>query len=123
MKALMKIAKGVGNIEIQDIPIPSVGEQDVLIRVHTAGVCGTDVHLYHDRFANTPPFVLGHEFSGTFERVGSDVSGLNQGDRIVAANNPFACHSCKLCRMGYPNLCTHKRAMGIHSDGCFAEFV
>lgn len=123
MKALMKVARGVGNFQLKDIPIPVPGDNEVLIRVHTAGVCGTDVHLYHDRFANSPPFVLGHEFSGTIEKIGTGIRNFKVGDRVVSANNPYACGVCRLCSAGYPNLCQHKRAMGIHSDGCFAEFV
>lgn len=123
MKALMKTASGPGNIELRDIPVPSVGNGDVLIKVHTAGICGTDVHIEHDRFANSPPFVLGHEFSGTIEQVGPEAKGLKTGDRVVSANNPFACGECSICRSGNPNLCPAKRAMGIHSDGCFADYV
>jgi len=123
MKALMKTARGVGNIELKDIPTPTPGKGEVLIKVHTAGVCGTDVHIEYDRFANSPPFVLGHEFSGTIEQLGSDVDGLDSGDRVVSANNPFACGQCSICKSGNPNLCPAKRAMGIHSDGCFADYA
>lgn len=123
MKALMKTARGKGNIELREIPTPTPAAAEVLIKVHTAGVCGTDVHIEKDRFANSPPFVLGHEFSGTIELVGAEVKGLKGGDPVVSANNPFACGQCDICRSGNPNLCRAKRAMGIHSDGCFADYV
>jgi L-iditol 2-dehydrogenase len=123
MKCLMKTDKGEGHIEIRDVPGPAVAGDDVLIKVKVAAVCGTDIHIYYDRFANTPPFVLGHEFSGVIEEAGSRVTRLKPGDRVVSANNPFACGTCRICRLGYPNLCPDKRAMGIHSDGCFAEYV
>jgi len=123
MKALMKTAPGKGNIEIKQIPVPIVDKDEVLIKVHTACVCGTDVHLEYDRFANSPPFVLGHEFSGIIEEVGFGVEGLKKGDRVVSANNPFACGKCHICISGNPNLCPEKKAMGIHSDGCFADYV
>lgn len=123
MKALMKTACGKGNIEIKDIPVPNVGNGEVLIKVHTAGICATDVHIEHDRFPNSPPFVLGHEFSGIIEEIGFEVKNLKKGDRVVSANNPFACGKCGICVSGNPNLCPEKRAMGIHSDGCFAEYV
>lgn len=123
MKALVKTTSGVGNVQLQDIPIPSPGEGEVLIKVQVAGVCGTDVHIYYDRFANSPPVILGHEFSGTIEKVGAGVKSLEEGERVVAANNPFACGVCPICRRGYPNMCPCKKAMGIHSDGCFAEYV
>jgi L-iditol 2-dehydrogenase len=123
MKALIKSAPGKGNISLTNIPIPTPDCHEVLIKVHTAGVCGTDIHLFHDRFKNSPPFVMGHEFSGIVENIGSEVEGIKLGDRVVSANNPYACGVCKLCQTGYPNLCSQKKAMGIHSDGCFAEFI
>ena len=123
MKALIKAASGKGNIELKEIPVPTISKSEVLIKVHTACVCGTDVHLEYDRFANSPPFVLGHEFSGVIEEIGAEVKGLKKGDRVVSANNPFACAKCSVCASGNPNLCPQKRAMGIHSDGCFANFV
>jgi len=64
MKALIKTAPGQGNIELKQIAIPAPGSKDVLIKVIYAGVCGTDVHIQYDMFANSPPFILGHEFSG-----------------------------------------------------------
>jgi L-iditol 2-dehydrogenase len=67
--------------------------------------------------------VLGHEFSGIIEQVGSNVKDLKKGDRVVSANNPFACGKCDICIAGNQNLCSSKRAMGIHSDGCFADYV
>lgn len=123
MKALLKTAPGKGNIELKEIDIPSLAPEDVLIKVTYAGVCGTDVHIEYDRFANSPPFVLGHEFSGIIEETGSRVAGLKKGDKVVSANNPFACGKCRLCLTGNCNLCPQKRAMGIHSDGCFADYV
>ena len=123
MKALMKTASGRGNVELKEIAVPAIADDEVLIRVHTACVCGTDVHLEYDRFANSPPFVLGHEFSGVIEAVGPTAVGLQTGDRVVSANNPFACGKCNVCVTGHPNHCPAKRAMGIHSDGCFADFV
>ena len=123
MKALIKTSRGVGNVQVQDTAIPTLGEAEVLIRVKVACVCGTDVHIYNDRFANSPPMTLGHEFSGVIESLGGGVKTLRVGDRVVSANNPFACGSCAICKRGYPNMCPHKRAMGIHSDGCFAEYI
>jgi L-iditol 2-dehydrogenase len=123
MKALLKTASGTGNIALTSVTKPKPDQGEVLIRVHTAGVCGTDIHLFYDRFNNSPPFVLGHEFSGIIESCGSDIDDFQLGERVVAANNPYACGTCKICQTGYPNLCPEKKAMGIHSDGCFAEFV
>lgn len=123
MKALVKFKSGVGNVELRDVEMPKIGDNEVLIKVKVAGVCGTDVHIYYDHFRNNPPVILGHEFSGVITKVGRKVSKWRPGDRVVSENNPYACRECQLCRMGYPNLCSKKKAMGILSNGCFAEYL
>ena len=123
MKALLKFAKGQGNVGIKDIPKPTPGKGEAVIKVQAAGVCGTDVHIYYNRFPNSPPVILGHEFSGVIECLGPEVETFQAGERVVSENNPFACGFCKICSLGYPNLCPHKKAMGILSDGCFADYV
>jgi L-iditol 2-dehydrogenase len=122
MTALRKLEPGHGlTLEQVRVPRPTAGT--ALIKVHRAAVCGTDVHLLHDRFANSPPFTLGHEFSGTVEALGPGTRGVEVGDRVVSENNPFACGECRVCKKGFPNLCPHKKAMGIHSDGAFAPYL
>ena len=123
MKALLKFAKGKGNVVLQEVPKPIPGEGEALIKVQVAGVCGTDIHIYHDRFSSTPPVILGHEFSGIIEHLGPGVKTFQIGDRVVSENNPFACGNCRICSLGYPNLCPQKKAMGIQSHGCFADYV
>jgi L-iditol 2-dehydrogenase len=123
MRALQKYASGIGNVRICDVEIPEPGRGEVLIRVAVAAVCGTDIHIYHDRFRNSPPITLGHEFAGVVERIGSRVEGFAPGNRVVSENNPFACGVCRICSLGFPNMCPEKRAMGILSDGCFADYV
>jgi len=123
MRALMKLAPGEGHVELKEVPAPEAGEGEVVIDVQVAGVCGTDVHMFYDRFPSSPPVVMGHEFSGVVASVGAGVESFKAGERVVSENNPFACLRCKICELGYPNMCPRKRAMGIHSDGCFAEQV
>lgn len=123
MHAVRKLKSGQGRIQLTSVPVQEPGSGMVLIRVLFAAVCATDVHLKYDRFANSPPFTLGHEFSGIVEKIGPDVSSVRVGERVVSENNPGACGICPVCRKGFPNLCPDKRAMGIHSDGAFAEFV
>ena len=92
MKALMKTQKGVGHFEICEIQKPEIKAPDeVLIRVLAAGVCGTDVHIFHDQFQNYPPVVLGHEFSGVVEKVGPAVEGFVPGDRVVGEPHTLFC--------------------------------
>lgn len=124
MKALMKTAPGVGNFEIRDIPIPSVQEpDDVLIRVTAAGICGTDVHIYHDMFASYPPVVLGHEFAGVVEKVGSAVTKVKPGDRVTCEPHTKFCGKCELCRAGKIEICKAKRSPGWGIDGAFTDYV
>lgn len=123
MKAVVKYAAGPGKTEIRDVPVPEPAEGEALIRVKAAGVCASDVHLYHDCFPHVPPLVLGHEFCGVVEAVGPGVENVGFDDTVVSENNPSACGKCRSCREGFPNLCPEKRAMGFKSDGCFAEYI
>ena len=82
MKAVMKVARGVGHVEVREIPEPSPAADEVLIQVKAAGICGTDLHIYHDEFQTVPPVVLGHEVAGEIAALGMDVSGLAVGDRV-----------------------------------------
>jgi len=83
MKALMKTAPGKGNLELRDIPVPDIGEDDLLLRVSCCGVCGSDLHIEEGNHPCSPPVVLGHEFAGTVARVGSNVSGFTEGDAVA----------------------------------------
>ena len=122
MKALMKTKKGVGNFEICDIPLPEVkNEDDVVIKVSAAGVCGTDVHIYHDVFQNYPPVVLGHEFSGVVTAVGTAVKNFKVGDRVVGEPHTKFCGKCEMCRAGKIQLCKEKRSPGWGINGAFSD--
>ncbi len=115
---------GKHDMRIEEAPVPAVGEHDVLIRVKACGVCGTDVHIYEgDKGAAdvTPPTILGHEFSGVVERVGSRVTEFAPGDRVcIDPNHPCGC--CEPCRDGINHYCEHMTGYGTTVDGGFAEF-
>ena len=124
MKALVKTKKGPGNIEVHDVPIPSIRDENwVLIRVKAAGVCGTDLHIWHDRFTYWPPVVLGHEFAGEIVEIGPKVKNFKVGNRVVAEPHSLACGLCTNCRQGRIQLCDHKRSPGWGIDGAFAGYV
>ena len=124
MKALMKVAKGVGNVEVRDIPKPQIPHDDwVLIKVKAAGVCGTDLHIFHDKFRYWPPVVLGHEFSGEIVETGKGVKRFNVGDRVVAEPKNEACGMCDVCRQGKIQLCEHRRAPGWGVHGAFTDYI
>ena len=123
MQALVKTQKGKGFIEVRDVPVPSIGDSEVLIDVKACGICGTDLHIYHDEFPYYPPVILGHEFSGTIAAVGRDVRGWTVGDRVVGEPHTMACGICALCRTGNRQICPHKRSPGWGIDGAFAQLM
>jgi L-iditol 2-dehydrogenase len=123
MIAIVKTAYGEGNIELLDRPVPTPGESEVLIRVKFAGICGTDIHIWHDQFVYYPPVILGHEFSGVVEATGSRVKKIKPGQRVVAEPHSRHCGVCSLCRNGHIQICNDKRSPGWGIDGAFTDYV
>jgi threonine 3-dehydrogenase len=125
MTALRKTHAGRG-AALETVPIPAIGHADVLVRVRSASICGTDLHIYMwDRWSASrikPPMTFGHEFCGTVERIGEEVSGIAPGD-FVSAEMHIACGQCRQCRVGQPHVCQNLNILGVDRDGCFAEFV
>ena len=124
MKALVKTQKGEGNIAVLDMPVPVIPADDwVLIKVRAAGVCGTDLHIWHDQFPYWPPVILGHEFSGEIIETGKGVKNFRVGDTVVAEPHTMACGQCHLCRQGRVQLCASKRSPGWGIHGAFTDYV
>lgn len=125
MRALVKEAPGPGMV-LKDVPKPSIGPTDVLIRVRKAGICGTDGHIWHwDKWSQArvkPPLVVGHEFMGDVAEIGGAVRAVQVGDR-VSAEGHISCGVCLLCRTGQAYICEHVQIIGVDRDGCFAEYV
>lgn len=123
MEALVKTQSGVGFLDIVEVPEPVMGDDDVLIEIAAAGICGTDIHIMEDRFHSTPPVILGHEFSGIIVDIGKNVSGLEKGERVVAEPHKGGCGTCRYCLTGSVEICRNKRAIGYKIDGCFASHI
>src|ERR1700676_1930249 len=125
MKALRKMQAAKG-LQMDTVALPSIGPTDVLVRVKTASICGTDLHIYGwDRWSQgriKPPVTLGHEFCGAVERVGEEVRAVRAGD-FVSAEMHVNCGHCRQCRIGEAHVCQNLRIIGIDQDGAFAEFV
>src|SRR5712671_5159566 len=125
MKALRKIRPGPG-ADMESVPIPTLGANDVLVQVRAASICGTDLHIYEwDPWSASrihPPMTFGHEFCGTVESVGAEVAGIAPGE-FVTAEMHVACGRCRQCRLGQSHVCQNLSILGIDRDGCFAEFV
>jgi threonine 3-dehydrogenase len=113
-------------VELRDVPIPSFGPTDVLVRVKAASVCGTDLHIYNwDAWAQRrihPPLIPGHEFCGEVAEVGREVTAVKPFD-FVSAEMHVACGECFQCRIGEAHICQNVKIIGVDSDGAFAEYV
>ncbi|HEY4633376.1 MAG TPA: L-threonine 3-dehydrogenase [Candidatus Limnocylindrales bacterium] len=125
MQALVKSAAGPG-LELRDVATPTIGINDVLVRVRKTGICGTDLHIESwDPWAAkaiTPPLVVGHEFVGEIVEVGSNVADFRPGD-LVSGEGHVVCGRCRHCLAGRRHLCAHTIGLGVGRDGAFAEFV
>ncbi len=125
MKALVKSRNEPG-LWLDDVEQPRVGINDVLIRVHRAGICGTDVHIYKwdDWARKTIPMglVIGHEFVGEIAEVGSNVSDFYPGD-IVSGEGHVVCGRCRNCLAGRRHLCAKTQGIGVNRPGAFAEYI
>lgn len=122
MKAVVKFKKGEGNIEIQEVDEPTTGSNEVKIEVKAAGICGTDIHIYHDEFKSNPPVILGHEFCGIIAEVGDNVTGFKVGDRVTAETAAKICGKCLYCKTGNYNLCSERLGLGYGLNGAFTKY-
>ncbi len=125
MQALVKYANSPGAVELQEMPVPAITPDQVLLRVHAVGICGSDLEMYHHlvTFEVSPPVILGHEFSGTIAEVGSDVTGFKVGDRVVSETAAYVCGMCVQCRTGNYNLCPARLGFGVKINGADAPYV
>lgn len=125
MRALAKTHAGPG-LELIDVPEPSVGADEVKIRVLRAGLCGTDLHLEQwDEWAASvvhPPLVIGHEFYGEVTAIGPGVTSVQVGQR-VSGEGHVVCNECRNCRAGRRQVCIRTNSVGVNRDGAFADYV
>jgi 2-desacetyl-2-hydroxyethyl bacteriochlorophyllide A dehydrogenase len=111
-----------GQATVVTVPEPIPGADDVLIKVHAAGICGTDLHIFKGEYEATYPLIPGHEFSGEVVAVGANVRNFRVGDRVTADPN-IPCNRCPSCQRNEPNQCENLRAIGVTQNGGFAEYV
>ena len=125
MWAIRKLRPEPGLV-FEETPIPACGEDDVLVRVEAASLCGTDLHIFHwDDWAAhriRPPLTLGHEFAGTVVEVGRNVRQVAPGD-YVSAESHVTCGMCFHCRTGQAHMCEQTQILGVDRDGAFAEYA
>ncbi len=125
MKALVKKEAREG-LWMEDVPVPEVGPRDVLIRIRKTSICGTDVHIWKwdewSRKTIPVPMVVGHEFCGVVEAVGSGVTDVQPGE-LVSGEGHIVCGRCRNCQAGRRHLCPHTLGVGVNRPGAFAEFL
>ncbi|MCD8920144.1 zinc-binding dehydrogenase [Staphylococcus gallinarum] len=123
MKALVKTKPGFGNLELLDRPIPSPNSNEVKIKVHYAGICGTDVHTYEGHYKVNFPVTLGHEFSGEIVEIGDNVQNFKIGDRVTSETTFYICGECEYCQTKDYNLCKHRKGLGTQQNGGFTKYL
>ena len=125
MKALSKLHDRPG-IWLTEVPKPTLGHNDILIKIKKTAICGTDMHIYNwDSWAqkNIPvPMVVGHEYVGEIVAVGEEVKGFSIGDR-VSGEGHITCGHCRNCRAGRRHLCRNTQGVGVNREGAFAEYL
>jgi alcohol dehydrogenase/L-iditol 2-dehydrogenase len=125
MAAVVQFDLKPGSVEVREMPVPEIGDDEVLLRVGAVSVCGSDVHQYHgsQSWPVATPVILGHEFGGTVAAVGKRVKGFSEGDRVVSETAAYICGECLLCRTGAYNLCPERKGFGYGINGAMAGFA
>ena len=125
MRALVKSKREPG-LWMEDVPMPVIGPNDVLIRIHKSAICGTDMHIWNwDHWAQKTipvPMHVGHEYVGVIEAIGNEVEGYKVGDR-VSGEGHIVCGHCRNCRAGKRHLCPNTVGVGVNRPGSFAEYL
>lgn len=125
MKALVKKYAKPG-LWMDDVPVPEVGQNDVLIKIQKTAICGTDIHIYNwDEWAQktiSVPMTIGHEYAGIITELGAEVTELEVGD-IVSGEGHIVCERCRNCLAGRRHLCPNTIGVGVNRDGAFAEYL
>ncbi|MFH0939403.1 MAG: L-threonine 3-dehydrogenase [Planctomycetota bacterium] len=125
MRALVKKERARG-LWLEDVPMPTIGDQEVLIKIHKTSICGTDLHIYRwDEWAQRTipvPMPVGHEFVGEIAQFGAAVKGLRIGE-IVSGEGHLVCGYCRNCRAGHRHLCINTIGVGVNRAGAFADYL
>lgn len=109
-------------IVLEEVPVPEIKDEQVLIKIKCFGICGSDIQIYHGKHKYmTFPIVLGHEIAGEVVQVGKNVKGFEPGDKITLQPQ-VVCHECHPCESGRFNVCESLRVLGVHLDGCACEY-
>lgn len=126
MRAIVKKFPKMGGLMIEDVPVPQIGDNDVLVKIKKSAICGTDVHIYdwNEWAVNTikTPMVIGHEFVGTIVATGKNAAGYEIG-QLVSGEGHVVCGKCRNCLAGRRHLCNYTLGIGVATQGIFAEYA
>jgi L-iditol 2-dehydrogenase len=125
MKGLVKFARGRGQIEVREVKDPEPQAGEVKIEVKATGICGSDIHVFHDEI-DLPirtPVVMGHEFCGIIVGLGEGITSWHVGDRVTSETAFSVCEKCVYCRTGQYQMCKERKGIGFWFDGSFADFI
>ena len=120
MKAL--VFHGIKDIRIEEVTKPKINQDEILVRVSYAGICGTDARIYNGTKKITPPRIPGHELAGVIVEVGQGVKGYREGERVTVYPM-LHCGECYVCKEGRTNICVNRKTIGYEIDGGFAEYI
>ena len=125
MRAVVKYGRQPGNVAVQEVPEPTITPEQVLVEVGAVGVCGSDIHLWHENqsWAIQCPVILGHEWAGTIVEVGENVAGWTVGERVAVETAAFVCGQCTYCLTGAYHMCPHRKGYGNLIDGAMTKYV
>mgnify|MGYP000185394638 FL=1 len=116
------VITGVGKVSIENIPDPTPGDRDVIVKVASVGICGTDLHIHEGDFLAEFPLIPGHEMVGIVSALGAGVNQFKVGERVTV-NPVVSCGDCEFCREGKPILCHNRKGLGTNWPGSFAEYM
>ena len=123
MKALFKLHPGEGGVVLRDTDVPEPKAHEVRIKIAFAGICGTDLHIISDEYPANYPVIMGHEYSGVVDAIGSEVCRFSPGDRVVSLTAAVVCGRCRYCYEGLYMLCDSRKSIGSGVNGAMAEYM
>ena len=123
MKGLVKFKTGIDGVELREVAEPTPREGELKVKVLAAGICGSDIHAYHDARYLEMPVILGHEFVGQVTEVCGDVGDFKAGDWVTTLPACYSCGECEYCKDGRVTLCPQRRSIGSYDDGAMANYV
>lgn len=123
MNAIMKFADGAAGFGMRQVAKPIPEPDELLLKVKTVGICGTDIHIIRDEYPHSLPVTLGHEYVATVAEAGGDTQGFAPGDTVVSLACAYTCRTCEYCAAGLDMMCPQRRSIGSWRNGAMAEYL